>query len=46
MCDTKDTKKRVITEGFKLKDYRRCVKATQLENEISHLENNKLDEII
>ena len=39
----KDTKKCVIKRKLKFKNYRNCFEATQLGNEINHLEKNKID---
>ena len=39
----KDTKKYVIKRKLKLKDYKNCLKATQLENKINQLEQNKVN---
>ena len=35
--------KKCHKSDLKFKDYENCLKATQLENKISHLENNKID---
>ena len=41
--NTKGTKKCDIKRKHKLQDYKICLEATQLENEIIHLENNEID---
>ena len=33
----------VVKKKFKLENYKNCLKATQLENKIIHLNNNKID---
>ena len=33
----------VVKRKFKLENYKNCLKATQLENKIIHLNNNKID---
>ena len=43
---TKRTKRCVIKRKPKLKDYKNCLEATQLENEINHLEKMKLTKIV
>ena len=35
--------KKCHKSDLKFKDYENCLKAIQLENKISHLENNKID---
>ena len=40
---TKGTKKCVIKRKFIFEDYKNCLKATQLENKINHLEKMKFD---
>ena len=46
-CDenkkVKGTKECVIKRKFKFEDYKNFLAATQLKNEINHLENNKID---
>ena len=37
----KDTKKCVIKRKLKFKDYKKCLKASQIENKINHLEKKK-----
>ena len=39
----KSTKKCVIKRLLKFENYKNCLKATQLENKVNHLENNKID---
>ena len=39
----KGTKKCVIKTKHKFENYKNCLEATQLENEINYLENNKID---
>ena len=39
----KETKMCIIKWKFKFKDYRNCLEATHLENEIKHLEKKTLD---
>ena len=37
-------KKKCVTKGnFKLENYKTCLEPTQLENQINHLEKNKID---
>ena len=38
----KGTKKCVIRRKLKSENYKNCLEATQLENKINHLENNKI----
>ena len=38
----KDTKRCVIQKELKFKNYKNCLKATQLENKIDYLEKNKI----
>ena len=40
----KSTKKCVIKRILKFEDYKNCLEATQIENKINHLEENKIDE--
>ena len=40
---TKGTKKCVIKIKLKFENYKNCLEATQLENEINHLEKNNID---
>ena len=40
----KSTKKFVIKRKLKFEDYKNCLEATQIENKINHLEENKIDE--
>ena len=37
-----DTKRCVIQKELKFKNYKNCLKATQLENKIDYLEKNKI----
>ena len=39
----KGRKKFVIKRKLKFEDYKNCLKAAQIENEINHLEKNKID---
>ena len=39
----KDTKKCVIKRKLKFGDYKNCLEVPQIENEINHLEKNKID---
>ena len=39
---SKGTKKCAIKRKLKFEDYRNCLKAVQIENEINHLEKTKL----
>ena len=39
----KSTKKCVIKRKLNFENYKNCLKATQLENKINHLEKNKID---
>ena len=39
----KVTKKCVIKRKLKFKDYKNCLEAAEIENEINHLEKNKID---
>ena len=41
--NAKDTKKCVIKRKLKYEDYKRFLEAGQLENKITHLNNNKID---
>ena len=38
-----DAKKCVIKRKLRFEDYKNCLEATQIENKIYHLENNKTD---
>ena len=40
--DGGSTKKCVIKRKLKFENYKNCLEATQLENEINHLEKNKI----
>ena len=40
---TKDTKKFVIKQELKFLDYKNCLEANRLQNEINHLEKNNID---
>ena len=39
----KSTKKCVIKRKLNFENYKNCLRATQLENKINHLEKNKID---
>ena len=43
---TKDTKKCVIERKLKIGNYKNCLEATQLKNEIKYLEKSKLTKFI
>ena len=39
----KDTKRSVLKKSLKFQNYKNCLEAAQIENEINHLEKNKID---
>ena len=39
----KGTKRSVLKKNLKFQNYKNCLEAAQIENEINHLEKNKID---
>ena len=39
----KGTKRSVLKKSLKFQNYKNCLEAAQIENEINHLEKNKID---